>query len=114
MKKDDFEIENGTLVKYSGSDTEVIIPDSVKIIGDWAFDGCENLKSITIPDGVTEIGGGAFKDCSSLKSITIPDSGAEIGKYAFRGCPPELTIRAPKGSFAKKYAKEYKIIFECL
>ena len=35
-------------------------------IGDWAFDGCSSLTSITIPDSVTSIGYEAFYGCSSL------------------------------------------------
>ena len=39
-----------------------IIPDSVTSIGDWAFSGCESLRSVVIPDSVTSIGRGAFRD----------------------------------------------------
>ena len=44
----------------------------VTSIGNYAFDGCSGLTSITIPDGVTSIGDFAFSDCSGLTSITIP------------------------------------------
>ena len=55
-------------------------------IGDYAFYGCTNLKSITIPDGVTSIGYSAFEECSTLTSITIPDSVTSIGWSAFEYC----------------------------
>ena len=51
----------------------IIIPDSVTTIGDYAFEGSA-LESITIPDSVTSIGMGAFQNCTNLTSITIPDS----------------------------------------
>lgn len=38
----------------------VILPDTVKKIGDGAFIGCENLASITIPKSVSSIGKKAF------------------------------------------------------
>ena len=38
----DFVIETGVLKKYVGPGADVIIPDSVKTIGDDAFDNCEN------------------------------------------------------------------------
>ena len=57
---------NSTLV------TNLVIPDGVSSIGDFAFSGCSELTSITIPDSVTSIREGAFSGCSSLESITIP------------------------------------------
>ena len=66
--------------------TELVIPDSVTSIGDYAFDSYTNLTSITIPDSVTSIGDYAFDDCTGLTSITIPSSVTSIGYYAFSGC----------------------------
>lgn len=59
------------------------IPDSVTMIGDWAFKGCTSLQSIIIPDSVTSIGWAAFWGCTSLQSIVIPDSVTVIGGSAF-------------------------------
>ena len=55
-------------------------------IGQYAFDGCSGLTSITIPNSVTSIGYEAFSGCSSLTSITIPNSVTSIGQYAFSDC----------------------------
>ena len=113
----EYTIENGevTIVKYTGSDTEVKIPAmidgySVKVIGDEAFtyytiippyidetgglatpggfvfDYCTSLISVTIPNGVTSIGNYAFWECTSLTSVIIPGSVTSIGGYAFSGC----------------------------
>ena len=82
-----FVIENGVLKKYSGNDTEVVIPDGVKSIGIAAFKGDTNLTSVTIPDSVTYIEEPAFENC------------------------PNLTIHAPAGSEAEQYAKENNINF---
>ena len=75
---------------FRGADLEsVTIPDSVKVIGNSAFYGCKNLKTVILGKGVETIEYQAF--CSSgLESITIPDSVKEISRNVFEFCS-ELT-----------------------
>ncbi|MCM1224848.1 MAG: leucine-rich repeat domain-containing protein [Lachnospiraceae bacterium] len=84
----DFVIENGVLTKYNGSGGDVVIPDGVTKIGEFAFSACSSLTSVIIPNSVTEIGYDAFYGCSSLTNVIIPDSVTEIGGvYTFFGTP---------------------------
>ena len=73
----------------------VVITSEVTSIGNYAFQGCNNLNSITIPNSVTSIGSSAFYRCSSLTSITIPDKVTSIGNYAFNGCSGLTSITIP-------------------
>lgn len=72
MNNSDFEIQNGILVKYHGSETEVIIPEAVTAIANEAFRGCKGIRSIVIPKTVAAIGAQVFLGCQSLKNISIP------------------------------------------
>ena len=74
--------------------TELTLPNSVKSIGDRAFAYCSGLTELTLPDSVACIGDFAFADCSGLTELTLPNSLTEIGKSAFRGCSglTELTL----------------------
>jgi len=91
----DFQIINGILVKYNGEGGDVVIPNSVTVIGEKAFYGCHSLTSVSIPDSVTSIGSSAFYYCSSLTSITIPDSVTSIGDSAFSGCSGLTSVTIP-------------------
>lgn len=70
----DFNLTTGTITKYNGTDTVVVIPSkingvTVTTIGTDAFLGL-NITSVTIPDSVTEIGANAFAGCTNLTSVT--------------------------------------------
>ncbi len=66
--------------------TELIIPNGVTSIGNFAFYGYTTLEKVTLPDGVTSIGDSAFYNCRNLPSIKIPDSVTSIGERAFVHC----------------------------
>ena len=80
---------------YCSGLTSVAIGNSVTSIGDYAFSGCEALISITIPNSVTSIGDSAFSGCSGLTSITIPESVTSIGNWVFSGCSSLTSITIP-------------------
>ena len=53
--------------------TDLVIPNNVVSIGDFAFVGCNGLTSITIPHSVTSIGIDSFRECPGLKKVIVKD-----------------------------------------
>ena len=74
----------------------VIIVAELKNIGDYAFYGMYNLKTITIPKTVTTIGKYAFAYCPSLDKIELHDGITSIGESAFEVCSALKNITLPK------------------
>lgn len=68
---------------------EVVIPDSVTEIQDYAFSGNKKLKSVTLSKNLKVIGINAFFNCQALQSIELPATLKEMGSYAF--CATGLT-----------------------
>ena len=65
---------------------DLVIPDSITEIGDYAFAGWFGLTSLEIPDSVISIGASAFYGCTGLTNVVIPNSVTEIRSSAFYGC----------------------------
>ncbi len=61
-----------------------IVPDSVTLIGEKAFEDCRNLSSFPTLTSLTEIGYGAFYGCRSLQKVYIPKTTESIGRFAFK------------------------------
>ena len=64
----------------------IILPNTVKIIGRDAFLNCVLLQDIIIPDGVITISEFSFDGCVGLTEITIPNTVEEIKEGAFVNC----------------------------
>ena len=64
---------------------EVIIPNSVTEIVKWSFSQSQ-IDKINIPDSVTSIGDYAFYQAKGLSDIVIPDSVISLGSKAFEEC----------------------------
>jgi hypothetical protein len=65
----------------------IILPDSIRTIGSYAFSGTSSLEYIRMPRELEDvIGQNTFKNCSSLRSIRIPFGIERIEMEAFYGC----------------------------
>ena len=86
----------GYLISYSGSETDITLPDSFiayngTLVTEYEISSCafydsDKLTSVTIPNSVTTIGDSAFSSCDSLANVIIGDSVTTIGDSAFSGC----------------------------
>lgn len=63
----------------------VRVPGSIAKIPKEAFSGCEKLESLTLMEGISEIGEGAFQ-YTAITALDLPDSVRRIGEYAFESC----------------------------
>ena len=90
----DYVIEAGELKEYKGESVDVVVPDNVKKIGDYAFAG-KGIESIKLSKNVKSIGVRAFSSCSDLKSIDLPESVETIGNSAFAHCRSLRTVTIP-------------------
>jgi len=75
--------------------TNLVIPDGVTEISDYAFANYELLESVTMQNGVIEIGTAAFLNSASLVRVTIPNSVTRIGEAAFDGCDMLANVEIP-------------------
>ena len=71
------------------------LSDTVESIGDDAFYGCKNLKTVRLPGNTASIGSRAFMDCYRLREVQIPDTVTSVKKRAFYGCEALQEIHLP-------------------
>lgn len=64
---------NNTTKLYIGKNEaiDVVVPDSITEINNYAFYNCDSIKSIRIPKNVTSIGEYVFYDCNNLKYFDV-------------------------------------------
>ena len=92
----DAKIVEGGSAYYSDRDDGFIYTSNDKL-GDYVFNGCSGLTSLTLPSSVTKIGCYALLNCIGLTSLTLPSSVTEIGEHAFLNCRGLTNFTIPSG-----------------
>ncbi len=64
----------------------VELPEGLRTIGAYVFQGCQNLKEITFPSSLKEIGRLAFLNCLALEKVDLPEGLETISEMAFGLC----------------------------
>jgi len=78
--------------------TSVSLPDGLTKLGNYVFHRCRSLTSVALPDGLTQLGNDVFAYCSSLTSVSLPDGLRQLGYRVFWGCS-SLTRTADSAGF---------------
>ena len=107
------EDNEAVLLKYTGQDSEIVIPDSldghpVVRVSFRVFSGLDSLESLRLPDTVRTLEDYAVSDCPRLRTLFIPASVASMEKNAVDGCG-HCVIYAPEGSAAHAWTKQNKL-----
>ncbi len=75
--------------------TDLVVPAWAPSVGNYAFVGCSDIKTVAVTDGVHTLGTYAFADCTGMTEISLPDSVTSLGAYALSGCTSLRSIRLP-------------------
>lgn len=78
-----------TIGDYAFAETavkSVVLPDGVSTLGNYAFNKCASLATVSLGNSLTAIGNYVFSGCSAIESLVIPNSVTSIGSYAFEKC----------------------------
>ena len=70
------------LISYTGSETDVVVPEGVNVIYSYAFGEDVEVESVTLASTVKEIMDGAFY-YSNVKTVVANEGLENIGYYAF-------------------------------
>ena len=62
---------------------KVVLHDAIETLGNNCFENCDNLASVTLPSQLKVLPNSIFWSCDSLKSITLPSTLEKIGNAAF-------------------------------
>ncbi len=120
------------LIRYPvfrrSADNELyVVPEGIRIIGEYAFDDCYDLKAVVIPDSVITIEDGAFMECQRMKTLEIGNGVTTIGDHVTDYCrelqeiklpasitsigqdflsySQDVTVTVPRGSYAAQYCE---------
>lgn len=85
---------------YCTALTDIEIPSCTRVL-DYAFIGCSSLKAVTLPDGVISIGACLFKNCTSLKKVTILSGAVQQNTFAESAGIEEIILGENVSSVAR-------------
>lgn len=92
LDKNGFLVFNRILYRYDGTDREITVPDGVTHIansvfesGEYSWERKRDIRKVILPDSMKYVGRFAFANCSDLEEFVAP-KGVEYALHAFDGC----------------------------
>ncbi len=70
----------------NGTINTILLPSTLKDIGESAFANNRYLNNVAIPEGIAEIKSGTFSQCTNLSNVKLPNGLTKIGNSAFSSC----------------------------
>ena len=83
------------VVKYIGTEEDVVVPEGIKAIGDNAFSDCGTIVTVSLPESLVWVGHHAFSKCPNLKEITIKEGLENTHKRVFSDLPALEKVHLP-------------------
>lgn len=94
-------MSNVQLVYDPGLLKSVVLPSSITAINQYAFNGCENLETVSFHSKIDFVGYRAFQSCYRLKSSVILAKGAVVEDQAFEFCWSIESVDAPQAKLGQ-------------
>lgn len=95
LTREECVMEGGRLVSVQCEAPRIVIPFSLREIGDHAFAYNTTLEALLLPEGIVSVGNGCFECCSNLQYLFLPNSLEVLGASAFYSCVSMLEIYIP-------------------
>lgn len=104
-------IGTGTFTACMALESVTFNSSFIENVGDDAFWGCENLKTVEFaPDSrVNVIGKGAFMNCANLSEVKLPNKVGNIYTRAFTNCPELTCLEIPSMTEFEEFSVGYML-----
>lgn len=109
VRIDGFDVEHGFLRGYYGTEKEIVVPGSAKVIGSLAFQNCRSfIESVDLNQAGLMVAGrlGVFCNCPNLKTVKIPPTVKEVTPDMFQYCP-NLTVYVRRSQVSPDFEERF-------
>ncbi len=91
------------ITAYKGTSSTVNVPGTLSaytVVGikNNVFAGMSSIREVVLPDSLREIGDGAFRGCKNLVKVTFGKNLVKIGEYAFADCGENVNFDGGEAS----------------